>query len=88
MKKMLIAFIMVLFLTGCNNDLMNTPTRKVEEFFSYKLGITVLYNIYLAPDTGTYYIAKIRILFRKRELLLKRMSLFSRLPRKKYFCRS
>ena len=30
MKKMLIAFIMVLFLTGCNNDLMNTPTKRVE----------------------------------------------------------
>ena len=30
MKKMLIAFIMVLFLTGCNNDLMNTPTKIVE----------------------------------------------------------
>ena len=30
MKKMIITFIMVLFLTGCNNDLMNTPTKRVE----------------------------------------------------------
>ena len=30
MKKMVITFIMVLFLTGCGNDLMNTPTKRVE----------------------------------------------------------
>lgn len=30
MKKIVIAFVMLILLTGCNNDLMNTPTKRVE----------------------------------------------------------
>ncbi len=30
MKKILIALVMIIFLTACDNDLMNTPTKRVE----------------------------------------------------------
>lgn len=30
MKKILITIIMIIFLAGCENDLMNTPTKRVE----------------------------------------------------------
>ncbi|MBQ8472839.1 MAG: hypothetical protein IJ501_04995 [Bacilli bacterium] len=34
MKKILITIIMVIFLVGCENDLMNTPTKRVETMFN------------------------------------------------------
>ena len=34
MKKILITVIMVIFLAGCENDLMNTPTKRVETMFN------------------------------------------------------
>lgn len=34
MKKYIIAFFIILLFTGCKNDLMNTPTKKVETLFN------------------------------------------------------
>ena len=42
MKKMVIVLIMVLFMFGCDNNLMNTPTKRVE----------TLMNNYITLDKG------------------------------------